>query len=193
MQPSTEVTQLLRRWREGDPEALERLLPLVYEELRRLARRYMLGEREGHTLEATALVHEAYLRLVESGGVPWADRVHFYAVAAQVMRRVLVDHARGRDAAKRGGSFLKVPLDEARDAAAAGTDAPGLLALDEALTDLEVIDPRKSRVIELRYFGGLSLEETAEALGVSVPLVVKEARLARAWLHHRMTGVAGGG
>lgn len=186
-QPPAEVTQLLRRWQEGDPGASEELLPLVYGELRRIARRHLRGERDGHTLEATALVHEAYLRLVGGGSdLRWNDRVHFYAVAAQMMRRVLVDHARGRGAAKRGGSVVKVSLDEARDPAVeTGAD---VVALDDALMSLEAIDPRKSRIVELRFFGGLTLEETAAVVGLSVPTVVKETRLARAWLHSQIAG-----
>lgn len=178
------VTALLRRWQQGDQAATEELLPLVYGELRRIARRHLRGERHGHTLEATALVHEVYLRLSGGAELHWNDRVHFYAVAAQMMRRVLVDHARGRDAAKRGGSVIKVSLDEARDPAVeSGAD---VVALDDALAGLEALDPRKSRIVELRFFGGLTLEETAAVLGISVPTVVKETRLARAWLHSQI-------
>ncbi|MDP9121961.1 MAG: sigma-70 family RNA polymerase sigma factor [Acidobacteriota bacterium] len=179
-----EVTQLLRLWQEGDEAAMERLLPLIYGELRRIARRYLRGERAGHTLEATALVHEVYLRLVGSADQQWHNRVHFYAVAARLMRRVLVDHARGRDAAKRGGGVIKVSLDEARDPAV--EQETDVVALDDALKSLEIIDPRKSRIIDLRFFGGLTLEETAEVLGVSVPTVVKDTRIARAWLHNQI-------
>lgn len=184
------VTALLRRWQQGDQAATEELLPLVYGELRRIARRHLRGERHGHTLEATALVHEVYLRLSGGDELHWNDRVHFYAVAAQMMRRVLVDHARGRDAAKRGGSVVKVSLDEARDPAVeSGAD---VVALDDALASLEALDPRKSRIVELRFFGGLTLEETAAVLGISVPTVVKETRLARAWLHRQIVGGSGG-
>jgi RNA polymerase sigma factor (TIGR02999 family) len=183
-----DITQLLHRWQQGDAEATEKLLPLVYGELRRIARRHLRGERDGHTLEATALVHEVYLRLAGGGELHWNDRVHFYAVAAQMMRRVLVDHARGRGAAKRGGSVVRVSLDEARDARD-GT-GPDVVALDDALRSLEVLDPRKSRIVELRFFGGLTLDETAAVLGVSVPTVVKETRLARAWLHSQITAGA---
>jgi RNA polymerase sigma factor (TIGR02999 family) len=186
--PPEEVTQLLRRWQQGDQRASEELLPLVYGELRRIARRHLRGERDGHTLEATALVHEAYLRLVGGSDLHWNDRVHFYAVAAQMMRRVLVDHARGRGAAKRGGSVVKVSLDEARDPAVeTGAD---VVALDDALMSLEALDPRKSRIVELRFFGGLTLEETAAVVGLSVPTVVKETRLARAWLHSQISSGA---
>jgi RNA polymerase sigma factor (TIGR02999 family) len=183
---TTEVTALLRRWREGDSQALDRLVPLVYPELRRLARRFLQRERPNHTLAPTALVHEAYLRLADKDHPKWQDRIHFYAVAAQLMRRILVDHARSRATAKRGGDVLQVPLDEARDQAAERTT--DLLALDDALNRLEGQDPRKSRIIELRYFGGLTLEETAQFLEISVPTVVKEARMARAWLYSQMSG-----
>jgi RNA polymerase sigma factor (TIGR02999 family) len=179
-----DVTQLLRRWQQGDQAATEALLPLIYGELRKIARRHLRGERHGHTLEATALVHEVYLRLSGGEELHWNDRVHFYAVAAQMMRRVLVDHARSRDAVKRGGSVVKVSLDEARDPAV--ESGPDVVALDDALKSLEVLDPRKSRIVELRFFGGLTLEETAAVLGVSVPTVVKETRLARAWLHSQI-------
>jgi RNA polymerase sigma-70 factor, ECF subfamily len=179
--PSSDVTGLLRRWQQGDQDAVEELLPLIYGELRRIARRHLRGERDGHTLEATALVHEVYLRLSGGSEPRWNDRVHFYAVAAQMMRRVLVDHARSRGAAKRGGSVVKVSLDEARDPAV--ESGPDVVALDDALKSLEALDPRKSRIIELRFFGGLTLEETAAVVGLSVPTVVKETRLARAWLH----------
>jgi RNA polymerase sigma factor (TIGR02999 family) len=183
---SVEVTELLHRWQKGDQAALEQLLPMIYGELRRLARRYLRRERPGHTLEATGLVHEVYLRLVGAGDRHWNDRVHFYAVAAQMMRRVLVDHARGRDAAKRGGTIVRVSLDEARDPAV--ESVPDVVALDDALRSLEALDPRKSRIVELRFFGGLTLDETAAVLGISVPTVVKETRLARAWLYSQIAG-----
>jgi RNA polymerase sigma factor (TIGR02999 family) len=187
---ATDVTQLLRRWQQGDQAATEELLPLIYGELRKIARRHLRGERDGHTLEATALVHEVYLRLSDGKELHWNDRVHFYAVAAQMMRRVLVDHARSRDAVKRGGSVVKVSLDEARDPAV--ESGPDVVALDDALKSLEALDPRKSRIVELRFFGGLTLEETAAVLGVSVPTVVKETRLARAWLHSQIAAGAPG-
>jgi RNA polymerase sigma factor (TIGR02999 family) len=185
---ASDVTQLLRRWQQGDQQASEELLPLVYGELRRLARRHLRGERGSHTLEATALVHEVYLRLAGGTELHWNDRVHFYAVAAQMMRRVLVDHARGRGAAKRGGSVVKVSLEEARDPAV--ESGPDVVALDDALKSLEALDLRKSRIIELRFFGGLTIEETAAVLEVSVPTVVKETRLARAWLHSQIVSGA---
>ncbi|HLX07049.1 MAG TPA: sigma-70 family RNA polymerase sigma factor [Thermoanaerobaculia bacterium] len=185
-----DVTQLLRRWQQGDQAAAEELLPLIYGELRKIARRHLRGERDGHTLEATALVHEVYLRLSGGAELHWNDRVHFYAVAAQMMRRVLVDHARSRDALKRGGSVVKISLDEARDPAV--ESGPDVVALDDALRSLEALDPRKSRIVELRFFGGLTLEETAAVLGISVPTVVKETRLARAWLHSQIVaGIPG--
>jgi RNA polymerase sigma factor (TIGR02999 family) len=182
--PPQQVTQLLQRWQGGDKDALEQLLPLIYNELRRLARRHLRRERADHTLAATGLVHEVYLRLAGGADWQWQNRVHFYAVSAQLMRRVLVDHARSRNAAKRGGSVIKVSLDEARDPAIESAD--DLVALDDALKELEKLDPRKSRIVDLRFFGGLTLEETAEVLGVSTPTVVKETRLARAWLYNQI-------
>ena len=179
------MTAVLRQWRGGDREAVGKLLPLVYEELRRQARAYLARERRGHTLQPTALVHETYLKLADKLQPQWRDRVHFYAVAAQLMRRILVDHARRHGADKRGGRLLRVSLDEG--AAQVEARALDLLALDEALERLAKRDPRKARMIELRFFGGLSLEETARASGVSVPLVVKEVRLARAWLYREIT------
>lgn len=176
----TEVTQLLINWRRGDPAALDQLMPIVYDELHRLADRYMSRERPDHTLQATALVHEAYLRLVTMD-VSWQDRAHFFAVAAQLMRRILVDHARSHQYAKRGGGARKVSLDEAT--IVSEERAADLVALDDALTSLATIDPRKSRIIELRFFGGLTVEETAEALSVSPATVINETRIARAWLY----------
>lgn len=189
----TAVTTLLQRWRSGDPAALEALTPLVYEELRRIARRQMAHERREHTLEATALVHEAYLRLHDSD-VPWQDRVHFYALAARQMRRILVDHARTRGASKRGGDADRVPLDDAaasleRPAALDG-DPAALLDLDDALSRLEARDERKARVVELHLFAGLSYEETAEALGVTAVTVHRDLVFARAWLQRELEGGA---
>ena len=181
MTPSSEsITQLLTEWRDGDKTALDRLIPLVYEELRRLAHHYLRRERPGYTLQTSALVNEAYLRLVDHKGMRWQNRAHFYAVAAQAMRRVLVDHARSRDAAKRGGGANLIGLDEA--ATAAQMQAANLLALDEALNQLALIDKRKSRIVELRYFGGMSVEETAEVIGVSPVTVMREWSSAKAWL-----------
>ncbi len=178
----SDVTELLLEWRRGDKAALDRLTPLVYDELRRIAHRYMRGERGGHTLETTALVNEAYLRLAGQQRVEWQDRAHFFAVTAQVMRHVLIDHARRRHYAKRGGdNAQQVPLEEAH--AMSGERAAELIALDEALEKLAQLDSRKSRVVELRYFGGLSLEETAAVLEVSVMTVRRDWRAARAWLY----------
>lgn len=180
-----EVTRLLLAWGNGDETAFDRLLPLVYDELRRLARNYMRRERRGHTLQTSALVNEAYLRLVDHENIEWQNRAHFFGVAAQAMRRILVDHARTRNYQKRGGGAQQVSLDEA--ATLAGDRAAELIALDEALQELGKMDERKSRVVELRYFGGLSLEETAEALGVSIPTVTRDWNTAKAWLMREMT------
>ena len=176
-----EITRLLADWNAGDDGALERLAPLVYAELRRIARRQMGGEREGHTLQATALVNEAYLRLAAGEGLAPQDRAHFYAVCAQVMRHVLVDHARAHARDKRGGGAPHVPLDEAANAAVVGSNE--MVALDEALRGLEEVDPQKARVVALRYFAGQSIEETAEVLGVSPTTVRREWRRAKAWLY----------
>lgn len=178
------VTRLLQHWRRGKSAALEELLPLVNQELRRLARRYMFGERASHTLQTTALVNEAYLRLVNSRRVNWQNRAHFFAISAQLIRRILVDHARARGYQKRGGGVPKVTLDEAL----VGPDEKGrdLVALDDALTALAEVDPRKSKVVELRFFGGLSVEETAEVLKVSPETVMRDWRLAKAWLAREM-------
>jgi len=175
------ITQLLDRWSAGDREAAERLLPLVYGELRRIASRQLRAANGPHTLQATAIVHEAYLRLAEEGGFRFPSRGHFFAFAAHLMRRVLVDHARRRNRAKRGGGLRPIPLDEMEEKEGLAA-APDLLDLDEALTRLEALDPRKASVIELRFFSGLSLEETAEQLGISPETVGREWRRARAWL-----------
>jgi RNA polymerase sigma-70 factor, ECF subfamily len=180
------ITELLVAWGDGDRAALDRLVPLVERELRRLARGYVRGERQGHTLQTTALVNEAYLRLVEQRRVRWQNRAHFLAIAAQLMRRILVDHARRRQYLKRGGGALQVTLSEAE--ALAGGRAPDLVALDEALASLGEIDPRRARVVELRFFGGLSIEETAEALKVSTTTVERDWTTAKAWLHKTLTG-----
>lgn len=175
-----EVTQLLKAWGQGDETALERLMPLVYEELRRLARRYMARERAGHTLQTTALVNEAYLRLIDASQVEWQSRAHFFAVSGQLMRRILVDYARSHNYLKRGGAAHRVPLEEA--ALFSAEQAPDLVALDDALTRLAKIDQRKSHMVELRFFGGLSVEETAEVLKVSPRTVMSDWSLAKAWL-----------
>jgi RNA polymerase sigma factor (TIGR02999 family) len=179
------VTQLLVAWGNGEPHALDELMPLVYRELRRLAHSYLRRERLDHTLQTTALVHEAYLRLVDQQEANWKNRVQFFAVAAQMMRRILVDYARARQYGKRGGSVQQVELDEAM---VVSNDRAGVvLALDELLTSLAELDPRKSRVVELRFFGGLSIEETAEILGVSPGTVMRDWTLAKAWLQREMT------
>jgi len=186
MPPSPQrITQLLVDWSNGDDRALELLLPLVYEELRRLARHYMSAERSGHTLQTTALVNEAYLRLADCRRVRWQNRVHFFALAATLMRRVLVEHARAHDRRKRGGGALKVALNEG--ATLAPERSRELLALDEALDRLAEIDPRKSRVVELRFFAGLSNEEIAEVLKVSPNTVTRDWKMAEAWLRRELT------
>lgn len=181
------VTELLLRWREGDETALDELMPLVQDELKRIARHYLKGERPGHTLQSTALINEAYLRLVDVD-VKWADRVHFFAVASRIMRRVLVDYARAQKRDKRGGDKTLLSLDQVPDAAATPTPAPevDIVDLDEALRRLSAFDDRKSRVVELTYFGGLTYDETAEALAISAATVHRELRLARAWLHREL-------
>lgn len=184
--PTANVTALLLQWGQGDQEALGRLIPLVHHELHRIARRCMAGERVGNSLQATALVNEAYLRLVDGTAVAWHDRAHFLAVSARAMRRILVDHARARLAEKRGGQAARVTFDEALVV----TDEARLdfIALDDALQALAVFDERKSRVIEMRFFGGLSVEETAAVLKVSPATVMGDWRLAKAWLKREMRG-----
>ena len=181
--PPTNVTEILLEWRSGNDEALKRLMPMVYDELRRLATRYMRNERREHTLQATALVNEAYIRLVDMK-VSWQDRAHFFAVAARLMRRLLVDHARGHHRAKREGDAAKISLDDAVEVSSG--PALNVLAVDEALTRLAEFDPRKSEILELRYFGGLNNDEVAEALGVSRATVQRDLRLAKAWLHREL-------
>ena len=188
----SQVTVLLKAWRGGDPSALERLTPLLYDELKRLARRFMQQERAGHTLQATALVNEAYLRLVDLTAVEWQDRSHFMAVAAQTMRRVLIDAARARGAEKRGGGLVRA--DRSADVDLDGMPSPGttraleLCALDDALDALARMDPRRARVIELRFFGGLTVEETADVLEISPQSVLRDWKLARAWLTRELGG-----
>src|SRR5947207_8715732 len=186
--PSTrqEVTQLLGEWSGGDERALEKLVPLVQPELHRLAHHYMSRERAGHTLQTTAILNEAYLRLVDNTKPVWKNRTHFVAVAAQLMRRIMVDHARERHSLKRGGGALKVTLDEAAFVTEARSEE--LLALDEALEELAVQDPRKSQIVELRYFGGLTVEETAEFLKLSQRTVEREWKMAKAWLYRALRG-----
>ncbi len=175
-----EVTRLLREWRGGNEAALEQLMPLVYDELRRLARRYMAAEQSGHTLQTTALVHEVYLRLVDAKGVDWQNRAHFYALCARLMRRILIDFARSRNYQKRGGQIPHIQLEEA--ATVSMVVGSELLALDEALKELAALDPRKSEVVELRFFGGLTAEEIAATLQVSPETVMRDWKLAKAWL-----------
>ena len=175
------ITRLLVEWRDGDKAALDQLFPLVYKEMRRLAKHYMRRQRPDHTLQTSALINEAYLRLVDHKNMQWQNRAHFFAVAAQAMRRILVDHARARSYAKRGGGLRKVDINEASLVADERTDE--LVALDEALCELESLDPRKSRVVELRYFGGLSIEETALVLETSPATVKRDWNSARGWLH----------
>ena len=176
-----EVTQLLIQLTDGNRAVLDDLLPLIYSELRGLAANYLRRERAGHTLQPTALVNEAYLRLVDQTRVEWQNRAHFLGVAAQMMRRILVDHARAGAAEKRGGEMRKISLDENIDVSGEGDR--NLVALDDALNRLAELDPQKGRIVEMRFFGGLSAEETAEALGVSVPTVKRHWRLAKAWLY----------
>jgi RNA polymerase sigma-70 factor, ECF subfamily len=175
-----EVTELLQAWRAGDEHALHDLTPLVYAELHRLARSYMNRERPDHILQTTALVHEAYTRLIDAPRANWQDRSHFFAVCATLMRHVLVDHARSHGCLKRGGGFRLVPLEEA--AGAAHDEAIDVFALDEALTSLAAIDPRKSQVVEMRFFGGLTIEETAEALHTTPECVIRDWKIAKLWL-----------
>ena len=184
--PSTkEVTQLLVDWGKGDRAALDRLIPLVYDELRLLAGRYMRRENQGHTLQTSALINEAYMRLVDQRGVAWQNRSHFFGVAARLMRRILVDHARSRSRAKRGGGAPLVSLSEQ---AALTEESADVIALDEALENLAVLDPRKVEIVEMKFFGGLTTEEVAEALEVTPRTVEREWRKARAWLNRAIGG-----
>jgi len=184
------MTQLLSAWSDGDKVALEQLMPLVYQELHRLAARHLASERAGHTLQPTALVNEAYLRLIDQKRVRWQTKAHFLAIAAHMMRRILVDYARARRYAKRGGGAPVVTLDEA--AALSVERASDLIAVDDVLNRLSELDPRKGRVVELRFFGGLSVEETAEVLQISPNTVLRDWRTAKAWLHRELStsGVA---
>jgi len=185
MPVAREVTQLLMAWSDGDQSALEKLTPLVHAELHRLAKRYMALEGQGHTLQATALVNEAYLRLIDWKNVRWQNRAHFFGVSANLMRHILVDYARSRNYKKRGGGAQKVPLDEA--AVISAERAADFVALDGALNALAELDPRKSKIVELRFFGGLSVEETAEVLAISARTVMREWSLAQAWLYREMS------
>lgn len=189
MEPSCgEVTRLLVQLRKGDPDAESKLVPLVYKRLHQLAAGYMRRERRNHTLQPTALVNEAYLRLISQEKTDWHDRAHFFGVAARLMRQILVDHARARQAGKRGGLAEKLPLDEAWDFCP--TKSQELVQLDDALQRLERFDPQQARVVELRFFGGLTVEETAEVLGISPRTVKRDWSVARAWLHGELSGKA---
>ena len=182
---SVSVTQLLADWGKGDRSALDRLFPLVHSELRRIAQRQMNQERGGHTLQATALVNEAYLKLVGQQSFEWQNRAHFFAVCAQVMRHILIDHARAHARDKRGGGAIQVSLNEV--AVVAEEQAPNILALDEALRRLESLDPQKGKIVELRYFGGLSIEDTAEVLNISPRTVRREWQRSKAWLYRMIS------
>lgn len=185
---SQEVTRLLKDWSSGDREALDQLMPLVYKELRRIAHRHLRRERPDHTLQTTALVNEAYLRLIDQRQACWQNRSQFFAVAARLMRRILVDYARARLYAKRGGGLVRVTLGEVAEIA--GEQTAEVVALDEALNALAVLDERKSQIVELRFFGGLSIEETAEALAVSPGTVMRDWTLAKAWLQREISKVS---
>jgi RNA polymerase sigma factor (TIGR02999 family) len=180
----SEISQLLHAWSGGDQNALEKLTPIVYDQLHRLARGYMRRERPGHSLQTTALVNEAYMRLLDYKRISWQDRAHFFAISAQLMRRILVDHSR-RHNLKRGGGVPHVSLEEA---AVVGDRSSDLVALDDALKTLEQVDPRKVQVVEMRFFGGLSVEETAEVLKVSTITVMRDWSTAKAWLYRELTG-----
>ena len=186
---SHSVTQLLRDWSDGNRQALDQLIPLVHDELRRQAARYLRRERPGHTLQTSALINEAYIRLVDQREVRWQNRAHFFGIAAQMMRRILVEHARARHRLKRGGSMVALPLDEAR--AAAEEQGVDVVAIDQALTRLSAIDPQQGRIVELRYFSGLSIEETAEVIGISPATVKRDWRMAKAWLRRELGGGEG--
>jgi len=185
-EPSADVTRLLRAWGRGDQAALDQLTPVIYAELRRRAHSYMKNERPDHTLQTTALANEAWLRMVNVSVVNWKDRAHFFAIAATMMRRILVDAARTRGREKRGGSAQRVDLDQIPDISSRRD--PELIAIDDALEKLAGLDPRKARVIELRFFGGLSVEETAEVLKLHEQTVLRDWRLARVWLMREMSG-----
>jgi len=181
-----DITQMLQQWCDGKKEVLDELLPLIYSELRRQAARHLRRERKDHTLQTTALIHEAYLKLVDQRNVKWESRSHFFAIASQAMRRILVDYARTRTRVKRGGDDIKLSL-EAAEPLASNEKSVDLIALDEALTRLAAIDEQQSRVVELRYFSGLSLEETAAILHISRATAAREWNMAKAWLHRELT------
>lgn len=180
------ITELLASYGRGDKESLDQLMPVVYDELRRQAARYLRREKAGHTLQTTALIHEAYVRLVDQRNMQWQNRAHFFGIAAQMMRRILVDHARSKKRAKRGGSDIRVSLGDAE--VAAKDQELDVVALDEALERLALIDKQQSRVVELRFFSGLSVEETAEVMGISKSTVKRDWSVAKAWLHRELSG-----
>ena len=189
MSSQPNITELLVGYGRGDKEALDQLMPIVYDELRRQAARYLRREQAGHTLQTTALIHEAYVRLVDQRNVQWQNRAHFFGIAAQLMRRILVDHARSKKRAKRGGSDVRVSLNEAT-VAVQGQNLD-VVAVDEALQRLAKIDEQQSRVVELRFFSGLTVEETAEVMGISAATVKRDWSMAKAWLHRELTGEIG--
>lgn len=180
-----DVTRLLKEWQNGNPGALDRLIPLVYQELRRIAARYMHSERAGHTLQTTALVHEAYLRLVDENRMGWQGRTQFFGVAATLIRNILVDHARSQKALKRGAGAVQLPLEEAM--AVGVTSGPDILAVDDALAALSKIDPQQSRIVELRFFAGLTIEETADVLKISTSTVKRDWLLAKSWIYRALS------
>ncbi|HEY0051420.1 MAG TPA: sigma-70 family RNA polymerase sigma factor [Pyrinomonadaceae bacterium] len=183
---SLQITQMLKKWSEGNQEVLDKLMPLVYEELRRQASRYLRRERANHTLQTTALIHEAYLKLIDQNQVEWQNRTHFFAIASQAMRRILVDYARERNRDKRGGAAENLPIEEAAFVVSPGKNID-LVALDEALNRLAEFDERQARVVELRYFSGLSIDETADVLGISNVTVRRDWNMAKAWLHQQIS------
>jgi RNA polymerase sigma factor (TIGR02999 family) len=185
-QPPENITELLASYGRGNKESLDQLMPIVYDELRRQAARYLRREQAGHTLQTTALIHEAYVRLVDQRNMQWQNRAHFFGIAAQMMRRILVDHARSKKRVKRGGSEIRVSFEDA-NVAAKGQDLD-VVALDEALERLAQIDEQQSRVVELRFFSGLSVEETAEVMGISKSTVKRDWSMAKAWLHRELSG-----
>lgn len=187
MENPHDVTQLLLKWSQGEQGAMEELLPLVYRELHKIAHRYLNKERGEHTLQTTALVHEAYIKLIDQNRVQWQNRAHFFGIAAQAMRRILVDNARQRLSGKRGSGAEKISI-ESNEIDISDEKASNLIELDFALKKLAELDPNKARLVELRYFGGLSLEETAEVLGVSRPTVIRQWRIAKAWLYKEIAG-----
>ncbi len=187
MNDSQSITRLLKNWSEGDRDALDALLPLVYDELHRQAARYLRRERDDHTLQTTALIHEAYVKLIDQRNVQWQNRAHFFGIAANAMRRILVDHARTRKREKRGGSGVKLQLDEAINVSTGERDID-LVALDEALDRLAAMDDRQARIVELRYFSGMTEDETAEVLGISPATVRRDWHMAKAWLHRQLSG-----